>query len=119
MADAWTEGSPMKIRVIVFLIAAFVCNGHAIAGTTGSISGIVTTSAGTPVAAARVTVISPSQTSSVVTDASGHFTLLSLAPDTYTLTVVKSGFETAATTGISVFADQSQTLRLSMQPTLR
>jgi Carboxypeptidase regulatory-like domain/TonB dependent receptor len=119
MADAWTEGSPMKIRVIIFLIAAFVCNGRAIAGTTGSISGVVTTSAGTPVAAARVTVVSPSQSSSVVTDASGHFTLLSLAPDTYTLTVVKSGFETVATTGISVFADQSQTLRLSVQPTLR
>jgi hypothetical protein len=117
MVDALSEGSPMNIRVIVFLSAAIVFFGRTcvFAGTTGSITGTVTTPTGAAVGAVRVTAVSPSQSSSVTTDASGHFTMLSLAPDTYTITIVKAGFQTVTTTGISVFADQSQALRLSMQ----
>jgi hypothetical protein len=119
MGNAWTEGSPMNIRVIIILIAAFAIIGRAVAGTTGSISGVVTSASGAPIAAARITVVSPSQSSSALTDASGHFSLLSLAPDTYTVTVAKTGFQTATTTGISVFADQAQKLALSMQTALK
>ncbi|MEO7202204.1 MAG: TonB-dependent receptor, partial [Candidatus Tumulicola sp.] len=111
----------MNIRGIAFLTAAIVFFGRTcvFAGTTGSITGIVTTPTGAPVDAVRVTAVSPSQSSSVTTDASGHFTMLSLAPDTYTITIVKAGFQTVTTTGISVFADQSQALRLSMQTALK
>ncbi|HEY1868305.1 MAG TPA: carboxypeptidase-like regulatory domain-containing protein, partial [Candidatus Cybelea sp.] len=93
--------------------------GFGLAGTTGSLTGIVARSTnGAPIAGARVVAASPSQTTTVSTDAAGRFTLLSLAPDTYTITVSKDGFEISTTTGISVFADQVQTLRLPLAPAL-
>ncbi len=45
--------------------------------------------------------------------------MLSLAPETYTISVSKRGFETSALTGISVFADQLQTLRVTLAPSLQ
>jgi len=88
-------------------------------GTTGSITGSVTSTTKAPVAGARISATSPSQTAVVTTDASGRFALLTLAPDTYTITVSKDGFETSTTTGVSVFADQLQTLRIALAPSLR
>ncbi|MBV9718179.1 MAG: TonB-dependent receptor [Candidatus Eremiobacteraeota bacterium] len=89
------------------------------AGTTGTITGVVVSTTQAPVAGARVVATSPSQTSIVTTDASGRFALLSLAPDTYTISASKAGFDTAALTGVSVFADQVQTIRVSLAPSLR
>jgi hypothetical protein len=94
-------------------------NIAALAGTTGSITGVVVSSTGAPIAGARVTAVSASQTATVTTDAGGRFAMLSLAPDTYTVTASKSGFETSSITGISVFADQVQTLRATLAPSLR
>ncbi|MGC1381087.1 MAG: TonB-dependent receptor [Candidatus Baltobacteraceae bacterium] len=90
-----------------------------LAGTTGSISGVAAGANGTPIAGVAVVAVSPSQTLTVTTDAAGRFTLLSLAPDTYTITATKSGYETTSLTGISVFADQLQTIRIVLQPSLR
>ncbi len=45
--------------------------------------------------------------------------MLSLAPETYTISVSKRGFETSSLTGISVFADQLQTLRVMLAPSLQ
>ena len=98
----------------------FVAPVPAFAGTTGSITGTVvngTTKA--PIAGVRVVAASPSQTVTVTTDATGRFALLSLAPDTYTISAAKDGFETSSLTGISVFADQLQTLRVTLVPSLR
>jgi hypothetical protein len=99
-----------------FLAAGAICTR---AGTTGSITGLVVSSKQTPLAGVRVVAVSPSQTAVVTTDASGRFALLTLAPDTYTLTASKAGFDTAALTGISVFADQVQTIRVVLAPSLR
>ncbi|MGA8534918.1 MAG: TonB-dependent receptor, partial [Candidatus Tumulicola sp.] len=44
---------------------------------------------------------------------------LSLAPDTYSIVVSKAGFETSTTSGISVFADQAQSLRIRLGPILK
>ncbi len=89
------------------------------AGTTGAITGIVVTSAGAPIAGVRVTAVSPSESLAVTTDASGRFSMLSLAPDTYTVQAEKSGYETTAMTGISVFADQVQTIRVTLAASLK
>ena len=70
-------------------------------------------------AGALVTAASPSQTVTVTTDASGRFSMLSLAPDTYTISAAKQGFETASITGVSVFADQVQTIRVTLAPSLK
>jgi hypothetical protein len=90
------------------------------AGTTGSIVGRVTDSATKdPIANAAVTIVSPSQSASTTTDASGSFRFLSLAPDTYVLSVEKSGFDPVSVSGVTVVADQSQTLPVGLSKALR
>jgi hypothetical protein len=89
------------------------------AGTTGSLTGQVVSTTKAPIAGARVVAVSPSQAATVTTDASGRFAFLSLSPETYTITVSKDGFDTTALTGISIFADQLQTLRITLAPSLR
>jgi hypothetical protein len=108
-----------SLFVLALIIGCAVAAPRAFAGTTGSITGVVARTGEGPIAGARVTAVSPSQTVTVVTDASGRFSMLSLAPDTYTISVSKEGFETSTTTGVSVFADQVQTLRIPLQPSLR
>ncbi len=81
------------------------------AGTTGTIVGrIVDAASGAPVVGARVGVASPSQSESATTDAAGAYRFLSLNPDTYTVTVSRSGYETLSLGGVTVQADQTQTL---------
>jgi TonB dependent receptor/Carboxypeptidase regulatory-like domain len=94
---------------IAFLATAFLlCQGTwALAGTTGSLTGTVTLEGTTtPVANAKVTVSSPSQTSTTTTDSGGHFGFVSLAPDTYTVTVSEEGvIEPTKQAGVTVQAD--------------
>ncbi|MGA8099676.1 MAG: carboxypeptidase regulatory-like domain-containing protein, partial [Candidatus Cybelea sp.] len=68
----------------IALSAALLADGaFAIAGTTGSITGtVVAASGGAPIAGALISATSPSQVATEATDASGRFSLLSLAPDT-------------------------------------
>ncbi len=93
--------------------AAFLLQGTwALAGVTGGIAGIVHDDTGAPVAGATVKAASPSQTATATTDAQGHFTFLTLAPDTYTITVTKDGYQTVAQSGLTVLADQTQTITI-------
>jgi Carboxypeptidase regulatory-like domain/TonB dependent receptor len=105
---------------LLSIVAGFAAGSTStFAGTTGSISGLVVAASGAPIAGAVVAATSPSQTATVTTDASGRFSLLSLAPDTYTIAASKSGFESAQITGVSVFADQLQQMRVVLTPSLR
>ncbi len=113
-------------RIIAVLLAAtpLLCAlsfaAPAPAGTTGGLSGTVTEAGTTvPVAGARVTVTSPSQTANTVTDAGGHFHFVSLAPDEYVAAIEKSGYEPASYSGIAVLADAQQTLAFVMHKTLK
>ena len=91
-----------------------------LAGTTGSLAGtVVETPSGTPIANATVTASSPSQVASTHTDARGAFVLLSLAPDTYTISIVRTGYEPLASSGVTIFADQSQNLTFRLQKSLK
>ena len=108
-----------SLFVLALAIVCIVPGLRAEAGTTGALTGVVARSNGTPIAGARVVATSPSQTATVTTDASGRFSMLSLAPDTYTLTVSKDGFDTSTITGLSVFADQVQTIHVALAPSLR
>ncbi|HZZ64778.1 MAG TPA: TonB-dependent receptor, partial [Candidatus Baltobacteraceae bacterium] len=106
--------------VVTLLIALFGQETWALAGTTGRLTGTVSDqSTGAPIAGASVTVTSPSQTTTATTDAGGHFAFVSLAPDTYTLTSDKNGYQTVSQAGISIFADQTQTVALQMPKALR
>jgi hypothetical protein len=95
------------------LAVAFLFQGTwALAGVTGGITGYVHDDTGAPVVGATVTATSPSQTATATTDAQGHFEFLTLDPDTYTVRIEKDGYQTVAQSGLTVLADQTQTLTI-------
>jgi len=109
-----------KLRVrhaftaILLLVALLSQGTWALAGVTGGVSGYVRDSDGAPVAGVKVTVSSPSEITSTSTDASGHFSFLDLAPDTYTVSATKQGYDETTVPGVTVFADQQQSISLSL-----
>ena len=91
-----------------------------LAGTTGSLAGsVVDAATAGPLADATVTVTSPSQVATTRSDARGKFVFLSLAPDTYTVSIQQTGYEPLSSTGISIFADQAQNLTFSLHKSLK
>ena len=109
-----------QVVVAFALTVAFLSQATwVLAGTTGSLSGQVTDEKGAPIAGVAVKASSASQTIAATTDAGGHFTFLSLAPDTYTVSVSKDQYQPATYPGVTIFADQSQTLALKMQKGLK
>ena len=104
----------------VLLVAFFGQETWALASVTGGLSGtVLDAQTSAPIAGAQITVTSPSQSATATTDAAGRFTFLTLAPDTYTVTAAKSGYQTASVPGQVVFADTIQTVSLRMQSALR
>ncbi len=102
--------------VLVLLLSFISQQTGALAGVTGGLTGtVVDAVTSAPAAGARVAVLSPSQSTTVTTDASGHFFVLTLQPDTYTVTVSKAGYQPASVAGQVVSADtmQSVTVRLN------
>lgn len=101
------------------LLVGFSSPVPALAGTTGTIVGrIVDAGSGAAIAGARVSAASPSESASSTTDAGGGFRFLSLTPDTYTVTVERTGYETLSLSGVTVQADQTQTLDRALAPRL-
>ena len=103
------------------LLVAFVGQGTwALAGTTGGLTGsVVDATSSAPIAGAVVTVSSPSQTAYRNDRASGRFGFLTLAPDTYTVSVTKDQIPTHHRPGQIVFADTVQTFTVRLQKSLR
>ena len=105
---------------VVVLVSMLLQGTWVLAGTTGSLTGTVTdTKTGTAIAQAKVTATSPSQTVTTTTDNGGHFTFASLAPDTYTVSAEKQGYDPLTQSGVNIFADASQTLSLSIHVPLQ
>ena len=101
-------------------LLASIATGIASAGTTGGISGVVVdATSGAPVAGTRVTAASPSQTATSTTDAGGHFAFVSLVPDEYTVSAEHLDYDTASISGVAVFADATQVVRVTLRRTLR
>ncbi len=100
--------------IAVALVVAFLSQGTwALAGVTGNITGSVHDASGAPIAGVAIQVVSPSEQKTATTDAGGHFVILSLAPDTYTINLTKSGYQSVAFPGVVVFADQTTTQALT------
>jgi hypothetical protein len=115
-----TFGSLRRGCVAVLVLVAFLVQGTwALAGVTGNLAGTVRDNTGAPVAGATVQVVSPSQQASATTDAGGRFTLLSLAPDTYTVNISKAGYQSTSFPGNVVFADQTQQSTFTISKTLK
>ncbi|MEO6990816.1 MAG: TonB-dependent receptor [Candidatus Baltobacteraceae bacterium] len=101
------------VRLIALLAATLgavlISPAAAVAGTTGGLRGrVVDGASGAPIASVRVSLASPSQTATTTTDANGGFTFISLAPDSYVLSLSAQGYDDFSTSGISVLADQVQ-----------
>jgi hypothetical protein len=99
---------PRTLLAVLTLSVMLVQGTWVLAGTTGRLAGTVTDAQGNqPVSGAAVSVSSPSQNASTTTDAQGRFSFLSLAPDTYTVTIVKPSYVTVTQSGITIQADGS------------
>jgi hypothetical protein len=109
-----------RLPVVILVLASLLAwMRPAFAGTTGGLTGTVTdTDTKKPVVGATVSVVSPSQSLSTKTDVQGHFTFVSLIPDTYVVAVEQQGYESATLQGITVLADQSQTLAIPVKQKL-
>ena len=109
--------------VAVLLLVALVLQGPigVLAGTTGTINGsIVDPQSNRPIPGAIVSAQSPSQTARTTSDATGRFSFISLAPDTYTVSVAAtSAYDAASISGVTVQADQTLTLALQQSPKLK
>jgi hypothetical protein len=110
-----------QVVTALALLVAFVCQGTwALAGTTGGLTGtVLDADSSAPVAGATVTVAAPSGTSTTTSDAGGRFTFLTLAPDTYTVTISKSGYQSVSEPGQIVFADTVQAVAIRMTKALK
>ncbi len=114
----------MRKLAAAVIAALFACQCFALAparaGTTGVLAGrIVDSTSRLPLAHAKVAVASPSQSAATETDAGGSFRFLSLAPDTYVLSVTLEGYDTVSQPAVTVQADQSETVDVTLQKTLR
>lgn len=113
---------PLRHLVIATIVfATFVCQETwTLAGVTGGLSGtVVSADTSAPIAGAQVTASSPSQVATSTTDAAGHFTFLTLAPDTYTVNASRSGYQAVSAPGQVVFADTVQTVTIRLPKALK
>ena len=95
--------------VALMAVVTFGLAAPAAAQTTGQILGLITDAAGKGVADVAITVSSPQSvgTSTVHTDASGHYGVFALPPGTYTLQTALTGFQTTTQSGVVVRLGQS------------
>jgi len=111
-----------RIALAFMLLAAISTSAllsKAGAGTTGALSGYVLLPDSSPLAAAKVTAASPTQTATTASDVRGHFVFISLAPDTYVVTASKEGYDTVAQSGITVIADNTRTITLNTRVSVK
>lgn len=89
------------------------------ASVTGQVSGTVTDAASkAPIAGAVVEAVSPSGHYSAITDAKGSYAIVGVSPDTYRVTVTKTGYQPQLIEGITVLPDDTKVVSfaLSHQP---
>ena len=91
----------------------------ALAGVTGNLSGTIKDASGAPIAGVQVQAVAPSGSHSATTDAGGHFVILALNPDTYTVDLTRDGYQSISFPGVTVFADQTQNVSYTMVKTLK
>jgi Carboxypeptidase regulatory-like domain len=108
------------VRISILVALVVICQGTwALAVTTGALSGYIRAQGGAGLADAKVTVTAPSESSNTTTDTGGHYSFVSLIPDTYTITAVKDGYITLSQPGVTVIAGNTQTVSLVLQPAVK
>lgn len=109
-----------SLAALSALFAALTLSTQVVlAGTTGVISGTIVDDKGAPIAGARVSAQSSSQTASAPTDARGFYALLNLSPDTYAVTASKDGYDSATISGLTIQADQTTRVDIALKPSAK
>ena len=90
---------------VAFMLCSFV--PAAAQTTTGTINGTITGQNGTPLSGVAVTAVSPSQRYAATTNANGFFSLTGVVPDTYQITLARTGYQNATVDGVTVTPGQS------------
>jgi hypothetical protein len=110
------------LRIAALSVAVLLVQGTwVLAGVTGTATGtVLVEGTNAPVASARVTASSTSQTTTTTTDNSGHFTFVSLVPDTYSFTASKEGvIDTMIQRGVTILADQVANVVMVAKPYIK
>jgi Carboxypeptidase regulatory-like domain/TonB dependent receptor len=107
----------MKKNVLITLLALLFTPLFSHGQGLGSIVGRVTDPAGAAVAGAQVTATQEGTgfSRSAMTDTEGLYVIPSLQPATYILTVETKGFSTSKESGITLLADQTLTVNVSVK----
>jgi hypothetical protein len=110
----------VKERVLLFALCCVALPlGPALAETAGIVSGRVTDDkTHAPVAGVQVVAKSPSATYKTTTDANGQYRFLSVLPDNYSVTFVKSGYASYSTI-VVVLNGSQQTVNVPISRTLK
>jgi hypothetical protein len=102
------------VRAIIALcigfsvLASVASPSFAAGGLTGNLNGTITdATTNQPAVNAAVTAVAPTGKYSTHTDAHGHFSILGMAVDTYTVTVTIPGFQDFVLPGVTVQGDQT------------
>src|SRR5579864_5261010 len=104
----------MALVLGTLIVVAGQGTGVLAAETTGTLSGTITDSAGHPLSNVAVSAVAPSMTSRTLTGANGFYVLTGLAPDTYTLTFSREGYQSQEITGVTIVQGGSQKVSLSL-----
>ncbi len=109
----------LRVLAVAALVSVGALSRTAVLGaSTGGMSGVVTAE-GAPLANARVRVESPSQNATAVTDGSGRYEFLALAPDAYRVTMQKQGYETKVRADVEVTAEEETTVSFDTEPAVQ
>src|SRR5579864_5927382 len=89
-------------------------------GVQGNLTGsVIDATSGRPIADVRVSALSPSGSFNGTSDAGGHFTLLGLPADTYTVSFTKTGYDSISQPGVVVFGDETDSVGTIRMNSLR
>src|SRR6202049_2106293 len=106
--------------VLVAVVFVIIQTSETVAIQTGAISGTVTdANTGAPVAGAKVSIVAPTGNLTNTTNSSGFYSEVGLPPDTYTVTVSKSGYELGINTGITVSQGVNYKNDVHLQPSVK
>jgi hypothetical protein len=107
-----------KLLLFAVILTLSAVTGYAqqLSATQGGLGGAITDKSGALVPGAKVTVSGDADTRTVTTDATGRFTIGSLTPGLYTVTVEKSGFSNAQAKKIEVVINRLSTIDLTLNP---
>ncbi len=120
------RGRPMALCLAAALVLGSILSiaapAYAAGGVQGNLSGqVIDASTSQPLADVAVIARSPSGSYNARTDAGGHFSILGLPADTYTVSFTKAGYDSVSQPGVAVFGDETDStgvIRLAKYATI-